>query len=453
MRKCITGPFLALFALCILAAFAYNLPPINQRLAIKVSEIRSRLQYALAPPDEAVFVPQSETSLPPPAFTRIAPTLPATGAANSTPAESQAGTPTAEATPTPAPSPTPRPETVILDGVVYVDQHNRWNYCGPANLAMALNFWGWEGTRDDIARVVKPGVQDPSLDFIQQGRLDKNVMPYELVDFANNQTGLRALSRHGGDEEMLKRLIAGGFPVLVEKGYYEADYTGKVAWLGHYLFTTGYDETSGEFIVQDAYLPQGKDMRVDFQTYMDGWRSFNYQFMVFYPPEREGEVLDLLGPYADPTEASQRAVEIATEETQSFSGIDEFFAWFNLGTSHVQLLQYNEAAQAYDQAFARYASLENDDAQRPYRIMWYQTGPYWAYYYTGRYQDVINLANTTLNETTSEPTLEESLYWRGLAYEALGDPASAIADLQESVRLNPNFAPGLSQLNRILSGG
>ena len=53
---------------------------------------------------------------------------------------------------------------------------------------------------------------------------------------------------------MVKTLIANGFPVLVEKGYYEEDYTGKVAWLGHYLFTTGYDEGAGEFIVQDAYL-------------------------------------------------------------------------------------------------------------------------------------------------------------------------------------------------------
>ncbi len=58
---------------------------------------------------------------------------------------------------------TPLPERVILDGVVYVDQRERWNYCGPANLAMALNFWGWPGDRDDVARVVKPGINDPDL--------------------------------------------------------------------------------------------------------------------------------------------------------------------------------------------------------------------------------------------------------------------------------------------------
>jgi tetratricopeptide (TPR) repeat protein len=90
-----------------------------------------------------------------------------------------------------------------------------------------------------------------------------------------------------------------------------------------------------------------------------------------------------------------------------------------------------------------------DDGLRPYRIVWYQTWPYWAYYYSGRFQDVINLADTTLYETISEPVLEESFYWRGLAREALGDAQGAIDDMRESVRLNPNFAPGWDQLSRL----
>ncbi|MDX1438236.1 MAG: C39 family peptidase, partial [Anaerolineales bacterium] len=421
MRRRILWLLLALPALFILAAFAYNLPPINHRVSVQVAELRSRLKYALSPPDEAVFVPQSgggqgaEPTLPPPAFTRIAPTrLP-----NSTEpaqAESTPETPISPATATPRALPGSIPERVELEGVVYVDQHNRWNYCGPANLAMALNFWGWSGTRDDVARVVKPGVQDPSLDFIQQGRWDKNVMPYEMADFVNEHTEFNALTRYGGDLEVLKSLIAAGFPVVVEKGYSEADYTGRVAWLGHYLFTTGYDETRGEFTVQDAYLEPGRDMHVDYQTYLDGWRSFDYLFMVIYPPEREGEVMERLGPWADPAWANQHAVEIAQAETETLNGIDEFFAWFNLGTSHVQLQNYGEAAQAFDEAFRVYAEIEDENTQRPYRIMWYQTGPYWAYYYSGRYQDVIDLANTTLYDTISEPTLEESIYWRALAY-------------------------------------
>ncbi len=130
-------------------------------------------------------------------------------------------------------------------------------------------------------------------------------------------------------------------------------------------------------------------------------------------------------------------------------GNDQFFAWFNKGTSHVGLTQYPEAAAAYDQAFQIYSTLGSDDTQRPYRMMWYQTGPYWAYFYTGRYQDTINLADTTLYDTIAEPTLEESIYWRGMAYWALGQTDDAITDFRETVRLNPNFGPGLDMLAQL----
>jgi tetratricopeptide (TPR) repeat protein len=127
---------------------------------------------------------------------------------------------------------------------------------------------------------------------------------------------------------------------------------------------------------------------------------------------------------------------------------DAFFAWFNKGTSHVNLTQYAEAAEAYDKAFEIYAELGEDDIQRPYRMMWYQTGPYKAYYYTGRYQDVINLANVTL-ETVSDKSLEESIYWRGMAEQALGDTAAAIADFKKTVYLNSSFTPGIEALKNL----
>lgn len=233
--------------------------------------------------------------------------------------------------------------------------------------------------------------------------------------------------------------VVAGFPVVIEKGYYEADYTGKIAWLGHYLFVTGYDEAKGVFIVQDAYLEPGKDLETDYASFIEGWRSFNYTFFVVYPPEREAEMFATLGPWADSTWANQHALEIANREIQELAGIDEFFAWFNKGSSHVALFEYADAGFAYDYAFLLYNDLGNDDTQRPYRIMWYQTGPYWAYHYSGRYNDVIALANNTLNETIAEPTLEESIYWRAMANLALGNTTEATTDFLQAVYLNPNF--------------
>jgi len=291
-------------------------------------------------------------------------------------------------------------------------------------------------------------------EYIKPNDKDKNVMPYEMEDFVETQTsGLGALTRMGGDIDMIKRMVAAGFPVLLEKGYYEYDYTGKLGWLGHYQFINGYDDSQEIFIVQDTYVEGGQDYKISYQDVIEGWRSFNNTFMIVYPQERVEEVLAALGPWSDPEWANNHALEIAQTETETLTGIDQFFAQFNAGTSHVNLLQYADAAPAFDRAFNLYANLTADDETRPYRIMWYQTWPYWAYYYTGRYQDVINLADTTLNDTISEPVLEESFYWRALAREALGDLDGAIADLQESVKLNPNFTPGWDQRARRGVGG
>ena len=81
-------------------------------------------------------------------------------------------------------------------------------------------------------------------------------------------------------------------------------------------------------------------------------------------------------------------------------------------------------------------------------MVWYQTGPYWAYFYSGRYYDVTNLATTTL-DAMSEPVLEESYYWRALALNALGDSSGAVKDLRTSLDVHPEFEPSVLQLQQL----
>jgi len=418
----------------------FFLPPVYSRVQPRLDALRSSIKYWIKPPEEAVFQPSGQTSTE----------VPISGTSSTqtpSPAPTLTLTPTAGPTPTATVTSTPLPASVQLTGFKYVDQKNRWNYCGPANLAMALDYLGWNGNRDVIAKAIKPGIQDPKLDFIQQGRSDVNVMPYELVDFVNDETEFRALSRLGGNIDIGKKLLAAGFPFIAEKGYYEKDYAGKVAWLGHYQFVTGYDDARKEVIVQDTWN-DGPNFRISYEEFMapEAWLSFDSIFIVVYAPEREDELLQILGPYADQQWAARHALTIAEERILSTKGIDQFFAWFAKGTSHVDLFEYVDAATAYDQAYAIYNSLGKDDVQRPYRMMWYQTGPYKAYFYSARYQDVINLANVTLTETISNPTLEESLYWRGRAYYMIGDTKSAVADFRESLRLHPNWPPAIQAL-------
>jgi tetratricopeptide (TPR) repeat protein len=81
-------------------------------------------------------------------------------------------------------------------------------------------------------------------------------------------------------------------------------------------------------------------------------------------------------------------------------------------------------------------------------MVWYQTGPYFAYYYGQRYQDVIDLANATL-KAVNEPVLEESYYWRGQAKIALGDQKGGVFDLRRAIEVHPGFGPAIAALQQI----
>ena len=417
----------------------YYLPPVHSRLAWRFDSLRTQIKYMINPPDEAVFQPGQQTQINL-AVTQMMQTLEATLTSQASASIALTATPQPDLSAQPAITSTPLPATVMLQGVKYENQHGRLNYCGPANFSMALTFWGWKGNRDAVGKVVKPSDKD------------KNVMPYEFQDFiTDNVPSMTSVVRYGGDIDMLKRMVSAGFPVVVEKGIYEVDVNGKYGWMGHYAFVTGYDDTTQNIIYQDTYQPDpvtnpGPNRHIKYSTFIEGWRAFNYVFVVVYPVEKENQVMALLGPLADETAAARHALAVAQSEAQTLTDIDQYFAWFNIGTSHVTLLEYVDAATAYDYAFNLYAKLNVEDSVRPYRMMWYQTGPYKAYFYANRFSDVINLADTTLNETISEPVLEESLYWRGQAYYMAGKTDLAVKDYREALKIHPKWIPATEAL-------
>ena len=417
---------LGVFALVIFGVGIYSLPPVRARLDWRISEWQAQIKYALAPPEAVVFLPQEQEALATPILTPTRTPTPSPNPASPTLTLS-GPTHTPSPTFTPTQTATPLPETVQLAGVRH--EFQTWNNCGPATLSMALSFWGWQGDQADAAPFLKPIPRD------------KNVMPYEMADFVEEQTDFEVVVRVGGDLALLKQLLAAGLPVILEKGLEGPNLEG---WMGHYVLVTGYDDAAQAFTTQDSFL--GPKIIVGYDAIESFWRAFNFTYLVLYPPEREADVLALLGEQADETVNDHSALTLASEEIYTLSGRDQFFAWFNRGTNLVVLQDYAAAAAAYDEAFALYAALPEEE--RPWRMMWYQTGPYWAYYYTGRYTDVLNLATTTL-DAMSEPVLEESYYWRALAREALGDIPGAIEDLQTSLNHHPGFAPSLNQLARL----
>ena len=443
----------------ILLAVALSLPLVWSRVDYYSREVYRTVKYWLKPPSESIFVPSTfeegfvSTSVsaiiiadaPAPQPTVEPTTIPA----QSTPEVDFSPTPTYFPTPTPTPPPTssPLPSSVLLTGITCERQF--MNNCGPATLSMYLSYYDWGKDQLTAAAVLKPNGKDV------------NVMPDEMVDFVNEHTAQAALWRYGGDLQTIKALLNAGFPVMIEKSF-ETYTLRSEGWMGHFNLVVGYDDERQVFTVHDSYLmsyaPWGGEIPQELWDSFIGfdfsyseleqvWRSFNFVFIVVYPPENENGVLNALGPLATDEGACRIAYDRAMQETSSLTDVrDKFFAWFNAGTSLVCLQDYGTAAIAFDTAFGLYPDIEQNS--RPYRILWYETGPYPAYYYSARYQDVISLADQTLGYM-AEPVLEESYYWRALSYYALGNTTRAIADLRTSLEYHPDFAPSMTLLKEL----
>ncbi|MFQ5433272.1 MAG: C39 family peptidase [Anaerolineae bacterium] len=344
--------------------------------------------------------------------------------------------PTTQPTNTPAPtaSPTavPLPRQARVDGLKIMPQG--FNNCGPANLTINLNFYGNATTQAEAAGFLKPN------------REDRNVSPWQMVDYVNEQTNLRAFVGSGGDLELIKRFLANDLPIVIEKGY-ELPTEG---WLGHYLTMFAYDDDKQEFLSLDTNLgPWDGSGRVDsYETVNTYWQQFNYTFFVVYPLEKEALVQELLGQEMLDTATMWRQ---AAEQAQTEIDADpkNAFAWFNLGTSLTRLGEmsgdtafYENGAAAFDQA--RIIGV-------PPRIVWYQFRPYIAYMKVGRFQEMVNLADTTLT-TQGGRNVEETYLYKGHALAFLGDGPGAVAAYEDALRLNSNFYPAQWALDSITGG-
>lgn len=316
-------------------------------------------------------------------------------------------------TPTPVASPTPLPSGIQLTPAEHEVQGP--NNCGPATLTMYLRYYGWDGNQDDIAEEVKPITKD------------RNVNVDELLYYTHTWVGwLNSTFRVGGDIDLIKRFLAVGIPVMVEKGhmieidyFYQDDY-----WNGHYALVTGYDDGAGEFTFQDSYV--GPDQHLSYADFDTFWQQFNRVFILIYQLDQEETVKSILGADWDEDANRQNALAVAQAETQSDP--DNAFTWFNLGMNQVYFEDYTAAASSFDRA---------REIGLPMRMLRYQFGPFFAYYNTGRMDDLNQLVNYALQIT---PESEEVLIWKGWALYREGDTNGAIEQFRLAHDANPKSA-------------
>lgn len=331
----------------------------------------------------------------------------------------------------PEPSSTPSPvatELPLIPSssrlVPFTHQFQTWNNCGPATLAMGLSFFGLDLDQELTAAALKPNPED------------RNVSPSEMVTYVNNETDLSAINRVNGDVYTLKRFVANGYPVIIELGLDPPGEYRWMGWYGHYLLVVAYDDASAQFWVYDSWFGTSEvpvenadtdGRQVSYEDLDNYWRQFNRSYTVLYHPEHEPDIEKIIGSDIDDNSMWLRALTMVRDELDADP--DNVFLWFNLGSIYNELANYENSAAAFDQARA---------IGLPWRMLWYQFGPYEAYYHIGRYDDVILLADVTLLD---RPYFEESYYYKGLALDALGRDEEARTNLEQAVRFNPNFEP------------
>ena len=358
-----------------------------------------------------------------------APTEPA-AAETAAPTDEPTPTPTDTPAPTPTNTPRPLPARARLEGLQNIPQE--FNNCGPANMTVVLNFHGNAITQGEVASYLKPNPED------------RNVSPWQLRDYVNEFTGLGSSAHSGGNLTLLKQIIAAGYPVIVEKGY---DPNTAEGWYGHYLTLFGFDDETRQFAAMDTYQRpfSYEGTTEDYDVLEDYWRHFNYTFVVIYPLEDETLIRDILGPeMLDEQTMWQNAALKAQADIDK--NPEDAYAWFNLGTNLTRLGELTGENQYYQDGAAAF-----DNARAiglPYRMLWYQFRPYTAYMKVGRYQDMLDLANATL-ETSGGQNVEETYLFRGHANAYLGNFAQARADYQKALDLNSNFYPAQIALDSL----
>jgi hypothetical protein len=365
------------------------------------------IQSTTEPTLEPTLAPTLEPTAAPTESVQVVPTLEPTTAV-SQPVSVAADVPTL-------------PRSSLMTGITY--QKQTWNNCGPSNVTMALSYYGWQRDQTYAAQFLKPG-----------GREDKNVSPDEMAAFVNEQSSVRAIYRVGGTVDLMRSLLANNFPVIIETGFMPEGYD----WIGHYRTLVGYDDNQGTFYLYDSFLAQAEGTPIP-ETYpaLDQmWRHFNRTYIVVYEPQREELLRSVMGDHWDERAAVESALEVATAEATADR--TDGHAWFNLGSSLSALGDYERAAIAYDRARVEGV---------PWRMTWYQFGPFEAYYGAGRYNEVLSLADANL--ANGADYVEETYYWQGRALNALNRGGEAATAFRTALRRKPGYGDAQAALNEL----
>ncbi len=323
-------------------------------------------------------------------------------------------------TPTPTPGlrlPTP-PEQKILPGGTHVFQ--TFNNCGPAAMSMALSYFGINETQQKLGELLRPYQNK------QGDNDDKSVTLSELARLAP-EYNLLAYHRPNGTLEIVKQFIAHDMPVVTRTWLKPNDD------IGHFRVIKGYDDATGEFIQDDSL--QGKNLRYSYTLFIDLWKKFSYEYVVFVPREKQEIAEAILGTNTDEKFAWNAAVRLSQEEIAV--NPDDVYARFNLSVAYYHTGNYQQSVKEFEQI----------EARLPFRMLWYQIEPILSYYEIGAYDTLFAVTDGVLKNQNR--AFSELYFIRGQAYEQQQRIPQAIAEYRKAVLYNSAYKPAITALAKL----
>jgi len=321
----------------------------------------------------------------------------------------------------PAPTTIPKPNIAKMPELSYsipIPYHvfQSFNNCGPATLAMALNYWGADTNQQTLGLEMRPyqnaqGIND-----------DKSVFASEFITFSNKY-GYEALVRPNGTIEILKKFIANDIPVVVRTWLHPNED------IGHFRIVRGFDDTNKTILQNDSY--EGKDLQYSYDTFLQMWQPFNYGYIVVYPKEKQELVSEILGAEIDEKTAWENSITRALAEGPTP------YPLFNQSVANYYLGNYQESISKFEQA----------EKALPSRMLWYQLEPILSYQKIGNNDRVIFLINTIIS--AGNGGFAELYQIRGEIHESLGKNSLAKADFEKAYFYNSNLISAREEAEKL----
>ncbi len=310
----------------------------------------------------------------------------------------------------PASTASSSPEQVLLSDGYYVSQ--TFNNCGPAALSMDLFFYGINVSQQVLADALRP-------DHNTTGKNDeKSTQPSDIATQAQTY-GLVAYYRPAGNITLLKKLLSGGFPVMVRTLFMPTD---QVA---HYRVVIGYDDATTTPTITDEDGFQGPKVVYSDADFMSLWKYYDYEYIVLATPAEQSSVENILGADVATSTAWQNAKQIAENDLNQ--NASDTLATFNLSVADYYLGDYLDSVNLYEFV----ASLI------PPNTLWYEPEPIYAYYELGDYDTVFSMTENIFSH--DNPAYPELYVIRGESDLKEGNVAAAKNEFEAALKWNPNL--------------